>query len=71
MDLSKNGAPRKKENRTVRVRKRRFNPGFVFLMVQGSKSAEEFWNLSGVSDISEGLSSRDPENSAIVEVVEL
>ena len=71
MDLSKNGEPRKKEKRTVRVRKRRFNPGFVFRIVQGSKSETEFWDSSGSSDISEGLSFGDSENSAIVEAAEL
>lgn len=71
MDLSKNGEPRKKEKRTVRVRKRRFNPGFVFRILQGSKSEREFWDLSGSSDISEGLSFGDSENSAIVEAAEL
>ena len=71
MDLSKNGEPRKKEKRTVRVRKRRFNPGFVFRIVQGSKSETEFWDSSGSSDISEGLSFGDSENSAIVDAAEL
>lgn len=71
MDFSKNGAPRKKEKRTVRVSERRFSPGFVFRMVRGLKSGTEIWESSAISDISEGLSCGDSDNSAIVKTVEL
>jgi hypothetical protein len=53
--LNKKGKPKRKETRTVKVRKRRFNPGFVLRMVFESNSGSD----GGVGGVSGGGSSGD------------